>query len=235
MTDISDDEFDRMASGAHHQTVVEDWEPPPQAAPPTRAAQPAAQPQLTVAERFFYDGKRYLLDVGTDFVPMDRTSCKAHLKAAFAEDPEAAICEIQTARFVTYAGPIAGHQRGLHFSQGKRLLATSSPSLPAAFNGAARRSDFPTIHAFLKALFNDDVHGTTQLAIFIGWLKIARAAVLSGKHRPGQALCLAGDVGTGKSRLIKDVIAPCLGNRIGLPFQYLSGQTPFNSDLLAAC
>jgi hypothetical protein len=196
-----------------------------------QAANPQAKGNRNSANSMpaYYDGTRYLLDNGIDFVPMDRRSFKSHLERAFVADPEAEICRVQLSRFVRYAGPIAGKRRGMIESNGALLLATSSPSIITAAPG-----DFFTIRGFIRRLIGTGDHGERQTAAFMGWIHIARRALLAGQRRPGQALVLAGPIACGKTQLIKQIITPCLGGRTGSPYRYLTGKTGFNGDLIGA-
>jgi hypothetical protein len=187
------------------------------------------QPDASPGIRVFYDGTRFLMDTGRDFVPMDRRSFKSHLDQRFSENPEAEICRVQVENFVRYAGPIAGHKRGPVISRDSLLLVTSGPSIIKAKSGT-----FPTIKAFLRALLGEGEHGKRQLAAIMGWLQIARKSLLAGKRRPGQALVLAGPIACGKTVLIKLIITLCLGGRTASPYRYLTGKTGFNGDLIGA-
>ena len=49
---------------------------------------------------------------------------------------------------------------------------------------------------------------------------------------PGQCLDLAGPRNCGKS-LFQDLVTQMLGDRVGLPYRYISGATEFNRDLFS--
>lgn len=187
---------------------------------------------LNPAKRFYYDGTRYYLDSGREFVPMDQKSVSRHLKQCGLvthEMIDGTICDIQTENFIKYCGPLAGRRRGVYESNGDLLLASSNPRIIPSKPG-----NFPTILGFIKTLFSGDEHATTQIESFLGWLKIARLAMLEGKRRPGQALVLAGPVACGKTQLIKQIVTPSMGGREAKPYKFLSGKTGFNADLLGA-
>jgi hypothetical protein len=177
----------------------------------------------------FYDGKRYLMDNGTKYVPLDRTSLKSQLKSKGIADPDAVINHIQTEKYVEYAGPLAGRKRGLHSYEGHHLLATCSPTVIKA-----KRGKYPTIKKFIQRLLGGDEHADVQCDRFMGWLKAARMAMLAGERRPGQALVLAGPADCGKTQLIDQIVVPSIGGRSGKAYSYLSGATRFNSDLIGA-
>src|SRR4030095_11750743 len=72
-----------------------------------------------------------------------------------------------------------------------------------------------------------------QVRYLYGWLKIAYDAVRARVRRPGQGLVLAGVRDCGKS-LLQNLITLILGGRSARPYQFMSGLTPFNSDLCEA-
>lgn len=194
MMDLKSINDELMAAAAGSETEAGFSGPALRALPDLVKDGPAAelvedddQPETSQGMRVFYDGSRFMMDTGRDFVPMDRRSFKAHLNQGFTENPEAEICRVQVENFVRYAGPIAGHRRGPIRSGDSLLLVTSGPTIIKAKVGP-----FPTIKAFLRSLLGEGEHGKRQLAAIMGWLHIARKALLAGKRRPGQALVLAG-------------------------------------------
>ena len=190
--------------------------------------QPQAQPEP--AGRFYYDGTRYFLDTGAEFVPLDQRSVTRHLKrwGCDRDTIDGALCEIQTARHIHFAGPLAGHPRGLHVVGGRKLLATVSPEIIAPKPGP-----WGTLRAVFEGLLADDEAGTVQVETWLAWLKYARESLVSNRRRPGQALALAGPRGCGKSLLL-DVTALALGGRRANPYANFTGRTNFNGDLAGA-
>lgn len=182
------------------------------------------------AASFYYDGNRYYLDTLSEYVPLDKASVKCHLKkmALPADGIETAICRIQTERFIHYAGPLAGHRRGLHAAGDKKLLATVSPKIIQPSVGS-----WPTLIAILKAILEDPDFDQVQLNTFLAWLKVAREAMISNHRRPGQVLAFAGPRNCGKSLLI-EIVEACLGGRRANPYPHFSGRTHFNADLAGA-
>lgn len=138
---------------------------------------------------------------------------------------EARLLEVQEDHQVSYAGPLAGHWAGLVENNGNRVLVTSSPSLVTPAKG-----EWPLLDAVLRGLLEHE--GCDQRPHFHGWLKVAEAALRSRNPQPGQVLVLAGPRECGKS-LLQSLITEVLGGRSAKPFQYMTGVTPFNSDLFA--
>ena len=179
----------------------------------------------------YYDGTKFFLDNSKDFVPMDGRSIKSHLKLSglVPQEIEATVCRIQIERYIKHNGPLAGKMRGVYESNGDLLLAATSPKIIKS-----RPGKFPTIQQFITDLFGGDDHAETQVQAFLGWMAIARRAMLEGKRRPGQALVLAGPIACGKTQLIKQIVVPAMGGREAKPYKYLSGKTGFNADLIGA-
>lgn len=182
------------------------------------------------AERFYYNGSRYFLDSGSEYIPMDQKSVGRHLREAglAAAETDAALCRIQLHRHIHFAGPLAGHERGLHTVNGHKLLATVSPRIIPPVPGG-----WPLILSVVRSLLADPLHGETQVETFCGWLKCAVESLRSGARRPGQALALAGPRGSGKTLMI-EIVQLLLGNRRANPYPYFSGRTNFNADLAGA-
>lgn len=189
-----------------------------------------AAPPFNPVDSFFYDGTKYFLDAGHQYIPMDQRSVVRHLKNANikGEAIDNILCGIQVEKFISYAGALAGHPRGLHVSGGCRLLATTSPDIIQPAPG-----QWPTIRAVLEGLLLDDIAGKVQLETFLGWLKFARESLTSNRRRPGQAIALAGQRGSGKSLLL-DLTELALGGRRANPYAYFSGRTNFNEDIAGA-
>ena len=195
--------------------------------PPKRRKPAQAQDPAT---RFCYDGSRYYLDTAREFVPMDQRSVARHMRGwgNSHDEVEAAICRIQTVNHIHFAGPLAGHPRGLHTVGGTKLLALTSPQIIGAKPGP-----WPILRRVFEGLLLDPEVGSVQLETFLGWLKIARESLLTNRRRPGQAIAFAGPRGSGKSLLI-DITELALGGRRANPYAYFTGRTNFNGDLSGA-
>ena len=179
---------------------------------------------------FFYDGVKYHMDTRAEFVPMDTRSVERHMKGRgmIREEIDRALCDIQTENFISYAGPLAGLQRGIHESGGQKLLATISPKIIAPQVMA-----WDTLKKVFSGLLYDEEHGDHQVKVFLGWLKFARESLVSGRRRPGQALAIAGPRNSGKSLLI-DIAEAAMGGRRSNPYPHFTGRTNFNSDIAGA-
>ena len=131
---------------------------------------------------------------------------------------------IEVNQAVDWAGGIAGYKKGLiHFDEFTALI-TSEPKLILPKKGA-----FPVISRILYEGLGEGI----QRDVFLGWLSVALKAVIAGKHQPGQLLCLAGQVNTGKS-LYSKIVASVLGGRVGDPHAAWTNSIVWNDELVKA-
>jgi hypothetical protein len=122
---------------------------------------------------------------------------------------------------VEYATPLAGYSKGIYSFEGRRILVINSPSIVQPKNG-----DWETIKALLSQML-----GAEQLEYFFGWLQIGYISLSTGHFVPGQIPVFAGPADRGKTLIQTKIITPILGGRDARPYQYMTGQTSFNSDL----
>lgn len=195
---------------------------------------------MAKAPLLFYDLQRGAywreLPVMRRYVPLDQASARLHLREAglSKEEHDGALNQIdkalfvcQTERAVDYAGPIAGHRKGLfQTGGGLRVLVTAEP--PAVFDKPTDESDPATLLDFFERLL-----GGAQTVRLLCWLKVAAESLRKGDFRPGQMLLLAGPSGCGKS-LLQAIVTEFLGGRSAKPYRYMIGETAFNGELAAA-
>jgi hypothetical protein len=197
------------------------------------------EPELLDLECYFDAGrKEYLIkNEHGGWISLNETQFKRVLKqhgispivpgGSYVSPLDERLIDIQQLNDVHYAGPLAGHRAGVYDMAQKRILVTESPQIiePTA------TGDWPTLRAVMSGLLTDPEFD--QLSYLLGWLKIAYEALRAGHMRPGQALVMAGVHDCGKS-LLQNLITLILGGRSARPYQYMSGLTPFNSDLFEA-
>lgn len=147
-------------------------------------------------------------------------------EGAYVSALDESLIDIQQRCDVHYAGALAGYKSGVYDIGERRILVTESPSLLEAKSG-----DWQTLQAVISGLLGDAQFD--QAPYLYGWLKVAFETLRAGGRRPGQALVLAGVHGCGKS-LLQTLITGILGGRSARPYQFMSGLTPFNSDLFEA-
>ena len=183
----------------------------------------------------YYDMQKKLFWMPADddaWVPVNETQYARSLKSVgLSQKPEPGenisavereLLKTQCSRNVAYAGPVAGHDAGVIDAGAGRILVTSSPTIIAPSPG-----QWPTLKKLMQNLFGQ------QLPYVMLWIKVAYECLASRNFRPGQALVMCGPPGCGKS-LFQKVLTQILGGRTAKPYQYMTGGTQFNSDLLGS-
>jgi hypothetical protein len=145
------------------------------------------------------------------------------LEGAYVSLLDLCLIDVQQKADVHYAGALAGYSAGVYEMGERRILVTESPRILEPKCG-----QWPTLNAVINGLLHDPQFD--QRPYFYGWLKVGYETLRASERRPGQALVLAGVHDCGKS-LIQNLITIVLGGRSARPYQFMSGLTPFNSDL----
>lgn len=136
---------------------------------------------------------------------------------------ERAIMGIQSSHNVVYVGPLAGYASGVREMAGNLVLVTTGPNWIESKPG-----QWPTLNQVLAGLFVDSE--LDQRPYFYGWVKSARDSLKHSRWKASQLLAMAGPVGSGKS-LLQNLITEMLGGRCTKPYQFMIGQTAFNSHM----
>jgi hypothetical protein len=147
-------------------------------------------------------------------------------KDSYVSPLDERLIEIQQTCDVQYAGALAGHSAGVYDAGERRILITESPHFIEPKQG-----EWPTLQTLIDGLLRDP--DFDQRPYLYGWLKVAFEALSARRRRPGQLLVLAGIHDCGKS-LLQNLITLIFGGRAARPYQFMSGLTPFNSDLFEA-
>jgi hypothetical protein len=134
---------------------------------------------------------------------------------------DAILTAIQQSNDVDYADSLAGYNAGVYLIKGKRILVRDSPTLIQPVE-----AEWQNLSLIFQRMLGSD-----QKTYLFGWLKVAVESLYSSKPRVGQALVLAGPPDGGKS-LTQHIITLLIGGRPGKPHRYMSGLTPFNSELM---
>jgi hypothetical protein len=129
---------------------------------------------------------------------------------------------------VDWHGPMAGYKAGPHTINGKPYLVTDSfQEIEPIPDPTGEHS--PHIQAIVDGLF-----GKTQLKYFMAHLKYSRRCLREGLRMGGMATLIAGEPGVGKTFLIDCIGKPSLGNRSANVYSFLTGQTPFNKEMVGS-
>src|SRR6266478_86630 len=165
---------------------------------------------------------------GSKWIQITESQAKRHLRyvsKANSDDVGAIICEIITSQNVDLVGPLAGYPTGVYAcGANERILVTNAPQFVEPIAG-----DYSTILTLLRQQL-----GEVQLPYLLGWLKVAVNSLRTHRYTPGQAVAFAGPGGVGKTFVQEHIVTPLLGGRMARPYQYMSGQTPFNAELCKA-
>ena len=137
-----------------------------------------------------------------------------------------ALLEIQDKHNIDYCGPVAGYEAGEHEMMGRKVLVTESLKLVVPKEGSA-----PVLLEVLEGMLDDPEY--RQMEYLFGWLRYALECLYTRQFKPGQALVLAGPAECGKS-LFQGLLTIMLGGKDASPYQYMTGVTPFNSELFGA-
>ena len=134
---------------------------------------------------------------------------------------------LNSEKSVKYAGPLAGHMKGVVNFGPFNALITESPKIPRPVKG-----DFSLIKYILDEQFGD--LGGVQLPYLYSALKLAYEMLVAGDLRGGPALIFCGPRNSGKTFVQEQVITPLLGGRMAPADRYLNRETSFNMDLMKA-
>lgn len=138
-------------------------------------------------------------------------------------EAEKMMLRIQLEKCVHYAGPLAGYKVGPHLIGTTRALVTKPVQTVTPAPG-----DWPILRKLMTNMFGDK-----QLPHLLGWIKHTLAMLRSGKPLTGQALCICGPAGAGKS-LLGEVLTKLFGGEPSHPWKYMNDKTQFNSDLFGS-
>lgn len=137
------------------------------------------------------------------------------------------ILHAQRSHRVDYAGPLAGHRKGLFTTSGGQQVLVTRES--TAYEAPKKLGKTPFWTGYLKALLKD----REQIDAVLDWWSCALRRLIKGEFGPGQALVCSGPPGCGKS-LLQHLTTEILGGRKADPFRYMTGATAFNGDLAEA-
>lgn len=214
---------------------VEEWHPPE-----IRTEESSTAMSLEEwKDGIFYDRARkeyLLLDGKTNWFSVNETMVRRQCKVrgimikpapgCVSSDFDVFMVHLQDHRGVAYAGPLAGHRKGLRTVNGAQVLVTHEPLLIDPIAG-----EWSTLKSLLEGMFNDGTHD--QLTYLYGWLRASLECLRARTRKPGQVLVIAGPAECGKS-LLQTIITWILGDRECKPYAYMTGKTDFNSDLFTA-
>ena len=181
----------------------------------------------------------FWLNVNGRFVALKKSELKMHLTSKGMSERNWHDAELgrldefswilwnsQRERLIDYAGPLAGHRKGIfNDGSGRRYLITDEAA------GIWEKLD-DSVPKFFRQ-FVEELLPEGQNEYFCHWLAIALRSLRRGDFRPGQVVVLAGPASCGKS-LMQAIITEIFGGRSASPFRYMMDLTQFNKDLCGA-
>ncbi len=130
---------------------------------------------------------------------------------------------------VASAGQFSGYSTGLHHVQNNTILATNSyRKIESIHPKDSAYTGCPHLWAALEGMLGD------QVWRFLAWLRSARTDLEKGRRSGGLCLIVVGDPDIGKSLVLKMVITPVLGGRVGNAASYMSKGSEFNDTLIGS-
>lgn len=187
-------------------------------------------------------GKYLIQDNRTDWMKVDRESLRHRLallgyrmrvkKDEALSPADYVVVRIQQERNVSYAGPLAGFERGERTINGVRILITHSPVLIEP-----RQGDWPLIRVITDNQFAPwSEPAIDQRPYWHAWVQLSlralRQTLTKGRVTYGQVMMLVGKRGCGKS-LLQTLVTHILGGREVFPYHFMAGLTPFNREHFA--
>ena len=202
--------------------------------PTTAPAQSSIQADPLPALYYEINSLGYYRPASSDrWIPVDKDSAKKFLmqagksadraKGESISEVDRCLLNVQTERYVSYAAPLSGHRAGPIKVDGSWMLVTKSPNPVQPVAG-----DWPVLRQLLQNMFGDE-----QLPYLYGWMKSAMDSFLNQRWAQAQALAMAGPPNAGKTLLVT-LLKEMFGGSIAYPYQYMTGATTFNSELLKA-
>jgi hypothetical protein len=193
------------------------------------------------AGEIYFDGRAYYHKNGGKWCQMSREDVMLHLKnkglstkakrGHATSDAERVLAHIQTVNRVDGAAPVVNRKPGITFLDGNRILNTSPITglQPAAQAVVSPETDCEYLWDYLTGLFDSQDLGSFDH--WLAWLRRFYTSVLEYRPLMGQAVFLCGPRNNGKTLLAYRVIKPLVGDRASNPYDYFTGQTPFNAEL----
>ncbi|MCC8148763.1 BT4734/BF3469 family protein [Akkermansia sp.] len=187
---------------------------------------------------FYFLGKvGYLQENGIHYVDLRKEDVVLKLRERGLSDKrgskdlsevEKAILYIQSNKLIhaVFEG-YAGKKRGFHIIDCKNVIVRTQANI---IEGKSGRWD--TINELIDCVLGSS-NNPEQKKVLLNWLKIARKRLMNPEsHYKSPLLCFVGPTGSGKSLIIKRLLIPILGGRMGNPYNCMSEKTRFNGDML---
>ncbi len=194
------------------------------------------------AGEIYFDGKRYWSKINSAWLDKAREDAHLALRASglsgvahkrqTLSDADRVLQFIQTINRVDGAAPLINFAPGLVEYEGRRILNSSQiKALEPSEKEDVTPTDFPWIWEFISGLLAEPNRGSVDH--FLAWLQRYYRSQYHYRRDLGHALFLCGPKENGKTLLAMKIIKPLVGDRATNPYDYFTGMTQFNSDILS--
>lgn len=151
-------------------------------------------------------------------------------KGTTSSDVDRAMRYVQENARVVGACPVLYRPPGVLILNGKRVLNISNIRVVEPAKELSDPGRFPFIWDLLSNLWMRSADRPTDF--FFSWLHRAYLGMLNRNPVAGQAIFICGPANNGKTLLVSRIISPLFGNSMADPYDYFSGATQFNSNLM---
>ncbi len=190
-----------------------------------------------IAERFYYQNAAfpYLMDTGKGFTALKERACLRHAERMGLEQKEQKtfLCDVESRHHVQQSFDLlAGYDYGFYLNGGISFIVRNSAPWIEGKPGL-----FPITLELLQAIL-DDPNNPDQFLCFVACLQGARQRIR--ESRAGniqtriQHIVIAGDHDTGKTFLMKAIIAPLIATPPGRMYpgeKYFAKDGKFNGGM----
>ena len=211
---------------------------------------------------FLYDertSKFFVTNRKGDWVGLKENAFRRHLRGLDKnqkKDKDETLAELEQIvedteldNRVSYAGPLAGHWKGVTEMDGNDVLITESPMLVEPVEpgkdddvlpngelllGAHDCRGWPVVGQVIRNMLSHESVGDVQLKRYFVYVAHVLDCLYDRQQSKIIALMVAGEAGCGKTLLFNDIHRVLFGGRVGKPYDWMIGKENFNDDFLAS-
>lgn len=191
----------------------------------------------------YFDGRHYWQEQGIKWHTVQREDLLLSLRTRglstkpkrgqTVSDADRVLHHIQKVNRVDGAAPLIARPSGLVTMDGNRILNTNClRALVPAEGDASPETHFPWLWRYVNHLFvRPDLR---PVDYWLAWMRRFYLSIYERVPYMGQAVFLCGPRENGKTLLGYRVIKPLVGDRSANPYDFFTGQTAWNDELLSS-
>ena len=211
---------------------------------------------------FLYDertSKFFVTNRSGDWVGLKENAFRRHLRGlakSQKKDKDETLAELEQIvedteldNRVSYAGPLAGHWKGVTRMDGNDVLITVSPQLidpqepdedddvlpdGGRLLGKHDCRGWSILGQVMKNMLSHESIGDVQLERYMIYMAHVLDCLYTRQRSKIIALMVAGEVDCGKTLLFNDIHRALFGGRVGKPYDWFIGKENFNDDILGS-